>query len=116
MSNALHLNLDGENFGEIANLSGIAATEWSWGALFADYDNDGFKDLFVSNGIQGVTNDMDYINYISNEEIQKNIEQGLSDKDMELIDRLPKKKYRTISIKIKEVQNSKMSRPLGDLK
>ena len=92
MQNALHLNLDGENFGEIANLSGIDATEWSWGALFADYDNDGYKDLFISNGIQGVTNDMDYINYISNEEIQRNIETGLSDKDMELIDRLPKKK------------------------
>jgi len=92
MQNALHLNLGDENFGEIANLSGIEATEWSWGALFADYDNDGFKDLFISNGIQGVTNDMDYINYISNEEIQQSIEKGLSDKDMELIDRLPKKK------------------------
>ncbi|NDV15128.1 hypothetical protein GO009_03750 [Muricauda sp. TY007] len=101
MSNALHLNLDGKNFGEIANLSGIDATEWSWGALFADYDNDGFKDLFISNGIQGVTNDMDYINYISNEEIQKNIEQGLSDKDMELIDRLPKKKVQNYFYKNK---------------
>ncbi len=92
MQNALHLNLDGENFGEIANLSGIDATEWSWGALFADFDNDGFKDLFISNGIQGVTNDMDYINYISNEEIQKTIEKGLTDKDMEVIDHLPAKK------------------------
>lgn len=92
MQNTLHLNMGGEYFGEIANLSGIDATEWSWGALFADYDNDGFKDLFISNGIQGVTNDMDFINYISNEEIQKNIEKGLSDKDMELIDRLPSKK------------------------
>ena len=92
MQNALHLNLDGENFGEIANLSGIDATEWSWGALFADFDNDGFKDLFISNGIQGVTNDMDYINYISNEEIQKTIEKGLTDKDMAFIERLPTKK------------------------
>lgn len=92
MQNALHLNLGGERFGEIANLSGIEATEWSWGALFADFDNDGFKDLFISNGIVGVTNDMDYINYISNEEIQKNIASGLSDEDMDLIHRLPKKK------------------------
>lgn len=92
MQNTLHLNLDGENFGEIANLSGIDATEWSWGALFADFDNDGFKDLYVSNGIQGVTNDMDYINYISNQEIQKTIEQGLTDKDMALIEKLPAKK------------------------
>jgi len=99
MQNTLHLNLDGENFGEIANLSGIDATEWSWGALFADYDNDGHKDLFISNGIQGVTNDMDYINYISNKEIQQNIEKGLSDKDMKLIDRLPKKKVQNYFFK-----------------
>lgn len=92
MQNSLHLNLDGKNFGEIANLSGIDATEWSWGALFADFDNDGNKDLYVSNGIQGVTNDMDYINYISNQEIQKTIEQGLTDKDMALIEKLPSKK------------------------
>lgn len=92
MQNTLHLNLDGEHFSEIAHLSGIAATEWSWGGLLADFDNDGLKDLFVSNGILGVTNDMDYIMFISNEQIQKTIEKGLSDKDMELIDRLPSKK------------------------
>src|SRR5690606_27204563 len=84
--------LDGEHFSEIANLSGVQATEWSWGALLADFDNDGHKDLFVSNGILGVTNDMDYIMYISNEEIQNTIAKGLSDRDMELIDRLPSKK------------------------
>ncbi|MDC6365507.1 VCBS repeat-containing protein [Allomuricauda sp. AC10] len=92
MQNTLHLNLDGERFSEIANLSGIDATEWSWGALFADFDNDGYKDLFISNGILGVTNDMDFINFISNNKIQKNIETGLSDKDMTLLDSLPKKK------------------------
>src|SRR5690606_13119758 len=92
MQNTLHLNLDGENFSEIANLSGIDATEWSWGGLLADFDNDGLKDLFVSNGILGVTNDMDYIMFISNEQIQQTIEKGLSDEDMDLIDRLPSKK------------------------
>src|SRR5690606_5410831 len=92
MQNTLHLNLDGEHFGEIANLTGVQATEWSWGALLADFDNDGHKDLFVSNGIMGVTNDMDYIMFISNEEIQNTITRGLSDRDMELIDRLPSKK------------------------
>src|SRR5690606_36635326 len=92
MQNTLHLNLDGENFSEIANLRGVDATEWSWGGLLADYDNDGLKDLFVSNGIMGVTNDMDYIMFISNEQIQNTIEKGLSDGDMALIDRLPSKK------------------------
>ena len=92
MQNTLHLNLGSEQFGEIANLSGIDATEWSWGPLIADFDNDGYKDVFISNGIQGVTNDMDFISFISNEKIQKNIEYGLSSNNMGLIDSLPSKK------------------------
>ncbi|MGB5780482.1 MAG: VCBS repeat-containing protein, partial [Eudoraea sp.] len=66
MQNTLHLNLGTENFSEIGNLSGISATEWSWGVLTADYDNDGFKDIYISNGIKGATNDMDFISYIAN--------------------------------------------------
>jgi len=92
MQNTLHLNLDGERFSEIAHLSGISATEWSWGTLLADFDNDGFNDVFVSNGIKGATNDMDFINYISNDRIQKTINAGLSQDDMEFIDHLPGKK------------------------
>ncbi|MDX1762162.1 MAG: VCBS repeat-containing protein, partial [Christiangramia sp.] len=59
--NMLQLNNDGENFQEIALLSGIEATDWSWSPLFADYDLDGEKDLFVSNGIVRRPNDLDYI-------------------------------------------------------
>ncbi|WP_420603929.1 VCBS repeat-containing protein [Flagellimonas sp.] len=92
MQNTLHLNLDGEHFSEIAHLSGLNATEWSWGTLLADFDNDGFKDVFVSNGIKGATNDMDFINYISNDHIQKTINTGLSKDDMAFIDHLPSKK------------------------
>ncbi|AWX44072.1 hypothetical protein HME9304_01072 [Flagellimonas maritima] len=92
MQNALHLNLGDGNFSETANLSGISATEWSWGALFADFDNDSHKDLFVSNGIKGATNDMDFISFIANDKIQKNIEKGMSAKEMAFIDELPEKK------------------------
>lgn len=92
MQNNLHLNLGNGNFAEIANLSGIAATEWSWGALFADYDNDGFKDLFISNGIKGATNDMDFINFIANENIQRRIEKGMTTEEMAFISEIPQKK------------------------
>ena len=47
-------------FSEIANLAGTSATDWSWSALFADFDNDGRKDLFVTNGYPKAPNDLDY--------------------------------------------------------
>ncbi len=92
MANSLHLNLNGELFSEIGNLAGIAATEWSWGTLMGDFDNDGFKDLFISNGIKGATNDMDYMNFIANENIQRRITAGMSNEDLPLIQEIPEKK------------------------
>lgn len=92
MQNALQLNQGDTNFSEIAHFSGVAATEWSWAPLFADLDNDGFKDLFITNGILGATNDMDYISFIANENIQKRLNQGISDKDLEMIREIPEKK------------------------
>ncbi|WP_396591510.1 VCBS repeat-containing protein [Allomuricauda sp. R78024] len=92
MQNTLHLNLGNTNFSEIANLSGISASEWSWGPLFADFDNDGHKDIFISNGIKGATNDMDFISFIANDKIQKQIEEGMSEKEMAFINELPEKK------------------------
>jgi hypothetical protein len=56
------------NFSEISRLAGVQATDWSWGTLIADLDNDGWKDIFVANGIyQDITN-QDYIQYISSKE------------------------------------------------
>ncbi|WP_394750364.1 VCBS repeat-containing protein [Spongiimicrobium salis] len=92
IQNTLHLNLGNLNFSEIGNLSGIAATEWSWSPLLADFDNDGLKDLFVSNGIKGATNDMDFISFIANENIQKRISNGMSPTDMAFIQEIPQKK------------------------
>lgn len=50
-------------FSEIAYLSGIAETDWSWGALLADFDNDGYRDLLVTNGTPGDKTDKDFVNY-----------------------------------------------------
>ncbi len=70
--NMLQIN-KGNYFSETALLSGVASTDWSWSALFADYDQDGKQDVFISNGIPKRPNDLDYIKYISNEKIQKKL-------------------------------------------
>lgn len=49
-------------FSEISRLAGVAATDWSWSALFADFDNDGHKDIFISSGYPKAVNDLDYQN------------------------------------------------------
>lgn len=54
-------------FGEIGQLSGIHATDWSWSALLADYDNDGYRDLFITNGYPKDIIDLDYITYRSSQ-------------------------------------------------
>jgi hypothetical protein len=62
--NTLQLNLGGGIFSEIGRLSGIYATDWSWSPLFCDVDNDGWKDLFITNGIYRRANDLDYIKFL----------------------------------------------------
>ena len=61
--NTLQLNRGGGYFSEIGFLSGVSSTDWSWSALFADYDNDGDKDLFVTNGFVRDLGNLDYIHY-----------------------------------------------------
>ncbi len=71
MRNTLQLAADGRNpgettFCEIGQMAGIAATDWSWGPLLADFDNDGWKDLFISNGYYRDIGDKDFIDYTNN--------------------------------------------------
>ena len=61
--NTFQLNQGNGKFSEIAFLSGISSTDWSWSALLADYDNDGDKDLFVTNGFLRDLGNLDYITY-----------------------------------------------------
>ncbi len=71
--NMLQINQPGGSFEETALMSGIAATDWSWSALFADYDQDGELDIFVSNGITKRPNDLDYINFVSDDQIKRKL-------------------------------------------
>ncbi|WBL41186.1 VCBS repeat-containing protein [Algoriphagus halophytocola] len=84
MRNMLQLNMGDGTFSEIGQLAGVSATDWSWAPLFADFDNDGFTDLFVSNGFLKDFTNLDFINYrneylqnskVTAEGIQKLIEQ-----------------------------------------
>jgi hypothetical protein len=67
--NNLQLNSGDGTFREVGLFAGVAATDWSWSSLFADFDDDGYKDLFVSNGIPRRMNDIDYVRFQENREI-----------------------------------------------
>lgn len=81
-------NGNGASFSDIALQAGVPATDWSWAPLFADFDNDGYKDLFVSSGIVKRPVDMDYIRFVSSQEVNKGL--NYSDTyDAETIEAMP---------------------------
>ena len=88
--NNLQWNRRNGKFSEVGMYAGMFATDWSWATLLMDFDNDGYKDIFIANGIPKRMNDMDYVNYVSNQEIQEKIRDNkMGEKDMALIDRFP---------------------------
>ena len=70
--NSLQKNLgNGSAFSEQALMSGVSATDWSWSPLIADFDNDGVKDIFISNGIVKRPVDLDYMKFISSNAVSR---------------------------------------------
>ncbi|MEO0340713.1 MAG: VCBS repeat-containing protein, partial [Bacteroidota bacterium] len=98
--NVLQLNSGDGFFSEISRMANVHATDWSWGALMADFDNDGNKDLYVANGIHKDLMDQDYINYDSN---NPEIVQALKNKNpqgvLDLIDQLPSERIPNFAFK-----------------
>ncbi|MEO8336694.1 MAG: VCBS repeat-containing protein, partial [bacterium] len=88
--NALQLNRGGGRFSEIGYLAGVSATDWSWSPLFVDLDNDGRKDLFITNGVYRRANDMDYITYVGNEAVQASLAKGVTTSNLKaLLQQMP---------------------------
>ncbi|MBL7698703.1 MAG: VCBS repeat-containing protein [Chitinophagaceae bacterium] len=75
-SNCLQLNNGDGTFSEIAQLAGVDATGWSWGALSFDFDNDGLKDLYVCNGISKDLTDQDFLEFFGSNEVLNNVKEG----------------------------------------
>ncbi len=73
VQNCLHLNNGNADFQEIALLSGVAATDWSWGALIFDFENDGYRDIFVSNGILRDLMSMDFRDFLADNQSREQI-------------------------------------------
>ncbi len=88
--NNLQLNCRNGDFSEGGLYAGVAATDWSWAPLWMDFDNDGAKDLFISNGIPKRLNDIDYVNHVSNEEVQRRINlRSVDAKELGMIEKFP---------------------------
>jgi enediyne biosynthesis protein E4 len=88
MSNALHIN-DGNHFTEISNFAGVSKTDWSWGALLFDMDNDGYKDIYVCNGIYHDLTNQDFMDFFANELMQKMVITGVKDDVETIIAKMP---------------------------
>lgn len=87
--NMLHLNNGDGTYAEVGRLAGIEATDWSWGALFFDMDNDGYKDLFVANGIYQDITDLDYLNFIDSDQAKQEITKEGKANYQQLLDPIP---------------------------
>jgi enediyne biosynthesis protein E4 len=76
-------------FSEIGQLADVDATDWSWSALFADLDLDGWKDLFVTNGIFRRPNDMDYLKYLSDGNVKRSLATGINTENLKIVQEMP---------------------------
>ncbi|MFL2600005.1 MAG: VCBS repeat-containing protein [Flavobacteriaceae bacterium] len=90
--NVLQHNNKNNSFSEIGRYSGVEASDWSWGALFFDMNNDGLKDLFIANGIFKDLTNQDYLQYVSNEEVVKSIVSNNKVDYKRLVDMIPSNK------------------------
>jgi enediyne biosynthesis protein E4 len=88
MRNMLHINNQGKSFSEIGQYAGISATDWSWSSLFCDLDNDGFKDIYITNGVKKDYTNMDFMNFAVQEKMNES-ESGIPMSIDKLLENIP---------------------------
>jgi hypothetical protein len=88
MQNAVQLNNKNGKFMEIANYCGVPASDWSWGALMFDADNDGYTDLYISNGIYHDLTNQDFIDFFANDIVKKMVMSGKKDEVDAIINKM----------------------------
>ena len=91
IQNTLQLNNGNNTFSEVAYFSGVAKTDWSWAGLLFDMDNDGNRDIFITNGINHDLTDLDFVNFFANEIIQKMALTGKKQAIDSIINKMPVK-------------------------
>ncbi|WP_127018685.1 FG-GAP-like repeat-containing protein [Flagellimonas beolgyonensis] len=91
IQNTLQLNNGNGTFSEVAYYSGIDATDWSWAGLMFDMDNDGLKDIFITNGINHDLTDLDFVDFFANEIVQKMALTGKKESIDSIISKMPVK-------------------------
>lgn len=89
IQNTLQINNGNQTFSEVAHFSGVAKTDWSWAGLMFDMDNDGYKDIYVTNGIIHDLTDIDFVDFFANEVIQKLALTGEKEDISSIIDNMP---------------------------
>lgn len=89
IQNTLQLNNGNQSFSEIAYFSGVDATDWSWAGLMFDMNNDGFRDIFVTNGINHDLTDLDFVDFFANEIIQNMALTGKKASIDSIIEKMP---------------------------
>jgi len=89
IQNTLQLNNGNGTFSEVAYYSGIHATDWSWAGLMFDMDNDGLKDIFITNGINHDLTDLDFVDFFANEIVQKMALTGKKESIDSIINKMP---------------------------
>jgi hypothetical protein len=87
--NVLQLNNRNGTFSEIGRMSGVSTTDWSWGALMMDLDNDGYKDIFVANGIFKDLLDRDYLDLYSDPSVMRSMIRSEEQAILRIIDQIP---------------------------
>jgi enediyne biosynthesis protein E4 len=90
VKNCLFLNNKNGKYLEVADYSGVSASDWSWGALFFDADNDGFTDIYVCNGVNRDVIDLDFMDFFANDVIQKMILTGKKENVDEVLKKVPR--------------------------